>query len=76
MAAEKIVTVIWLVVLIMLVYALGVTVGKYKAFKALEPREMFPVVEKIADEIGKDEVEKRNMARAMLLLMREMLERF
>ena len=76
MATEKIVTVIWFVVLIMLVYALGVNVGKYKAFKALEPREMFPVMEKIADEIGKDEVGKRNMALAMLRLMREILDRF
>lgn len=76
MATEKVVTVIWFLVLTMLVYALGVNVGQYKALKAFEPHEIFPVMEKIADEMSKDEVEKRNMALAMLRLMREMLDRF
>ena len=75
MATEKIVTVIWFVVLIMLVYALGVNVGMYKALKAIEPREMFPVMDKIADEISKDEEDKRKMSIAMLRLMSAVIDK-
>lgn len=73
---EKIVLAISLAALIVSIYTLGVNIGQYRVFKRLAPREMFPVIENIADEISKDEEDKRKMSIAMLLLMRAVLKKF
>ena len=75
MTAEKIIFAIFTAILVTLIYAIGVNVGMYKALKAIEPREMFPVMDKIADEISKDEVDKRKMSIAMLRLMSAVIEK-
>ena len=75
MTAEKIIFAILTAILATLIYAVGVNVGMYKALKAIEPREMFPVMDKIADEISKDEEDKYKMSIAMLRLMGAVIDK-
>ena len=75
MTKETIILAILWAVLITMVYRIGVISGRGKAIRAIEPREMFPVMDKIADEISKDEADKYKMSIAMLRILKEILTR-